>query len=107
MKITKTLENRYYYHPLTNKRVESFGYGYRGITIKIDQKDEIICSKVMSKMYRMLDIEGLDYEVWSGLEDNGVGNEFVININSDYIKEFNQLYKEFKKECKKIGGKTK
>lgn len=103
MKISKKLENKYFIDSLKEERILNCEDGYRLITINVHnctENEGIKLSELLIELYsKEISMYLYDYQFYC--EDDKYF-EFQICVDDEYLKEFNELYKEFKKPAKDL-----
>jgi len=98
IRLTKKLENKYFIDSLQEEKILNCEDGYRLVTIKVFdclEAEGIKLSEILVDLYsEEVTMYLYDYSFYC--EDDKFF-EFQVCIDEEYIKEFNELYKEFKK----------
>jgi hypothetical protein len=103
MKLTKKLENKYFVDSLHEEKILNCEAGHRLVSINVynvSENEGIKLSELLIELYsEEIPMYLYDYQFYCE-EDKYF--EFQICIDEEYIKEFNELYKEFKKSAKDL-----
>jgi hypothetical protein len=103
MKLTKKLENKYFVDSLHEEKILNCEEGHRLVSINVynvSENEGIKLSELLMELYsEEIPMYLYDYQFYCE-EDKYF--EFQICIDEEYIKEFNELYKEFKKSAKDL-----
>jgi len=98
IRLTKKLENKYFIDSLQEEKILNCEDGYRLVTIKVFdclEAEGIKLSEILVDLYsEEVTMYLYDYSFYCE-EDQFF--EFQVCIDEEYIKEFNKLYREFKK----------
>jgi hypothetical protein len=98
IRLTKKLENKYFIDSLKEEKILNCEDGYRLVTIKVFdclEAEGIKLSEILVDLYsEEVTMYLYDYSFYCE-EDQFF--EFQVCIDEEYIKEFNKLYREFKK----------
>ena len=106
MTLTKKLENKYFLDSIRDERILSCQDGYRLFTITVKdctESEGIKLSELLIELYsEEIPMYLYDYEFYSIYDEYF---EFQVCVDEEMLKEFNALYKEFKKSAKELLNK--
>jgi hypothetical protein len=103
MKLTKKLENKYFVDSLNEEKILNCEEGHRLVSINVynvSENEGIKLSELLMELYsEEIPMYLYDYQFYC---ESDKYFEFQISLDEEYIKEFNELYKEFKKSAKDL-----
>lgn len=106
MTLTKKLENKYFLDSIRDERILTCEDGYRLFTITVKdctQSEGTKLSELLVELYsEEVPMYIYDYEYYNIYDEYF---EFQVCVDEEMLKEFNELYKEFKKSAKELLNK--